>query len=154
MTNEEAKAYLLLLRLGFYEAYDRKLDEALEQEDPLSDLTLALALCGADLNDTISQLKSFTDHKDINDEAVLDLVWQEIQWLYCNGVLRSWQLPDVIATLYCYAGFPDTDLWNTVRECYYDYEDDLISLEYLVEILKPFLLAERGEKRCFSQLPT
>ena len=140
MTNEEAKACLLLLRLGFREAYDRKLDEALEQEDPLSGLTLALALCGADLNDTISQLKSFTDHKDINDEAVLDLVWQEIRRLYCNGVLRSWQLPDV--TLYCYADFPNTDLWDTVRECCYDYEDDLISSECLVEILKPFLLPE------------
>lgn len=145
MTNKEAKAYLLLLRLGFCEAYDKALDEALEREDPLSDLTLSLALCGADLNKTISQLESFTEHKDINEEAVLDLVWQEIRRLYCNDVLRSWQLPDVIATLYCYADFPDTDLWNTVRECYYDYEDDFISLEYLVEILKPFLLVERGE---------
>ena len=46
MTAEQAVYHKLFLLNGLTECFDRDLDERLERENPLSDLTLALSTCG------------------------------------------------------------------------------------------------------------
>lgn len=46
MTAEQAVYHKLFLLNGLTERFDRELDERLERENPLSDLTLALSTCG------------------------------------------------------------------------------------------------------------
>ena len=46
MTLERAYYHKLMLEVGLTERFDQELDTMLEQEDPLSELTLALSTCG------------------------------------------------------------------------------------------------------------
>ena len=47
MTPFDGSRCLLFLRLGWKDEYFRLVDRALEQEDPLSRITMELALCGS-----------------------------------------------------------------------------------------------------------
>ena len=59
MKLEEAYYHQLLLMAGLNDDYDGWLDSYLEAEDPLSRIVLDLALCGSDVNKTISCLQSY-----------------------------------------------------------------------------------------------
>ena len=48
MNREEAFYYEILLTLGYSSEYDEWLNTYLKTEDPLSDIVLDLAWCGAD----------------------------------------------------------------------------------------------------------
>ena len=58
VTPFEGSKCLLLLHLGWKNDYFRLLDRAMEQEDPLSPITLQLALCGSDTEAAIHFLKN------------------------------------------------------------------------------------------------
>ena len=63
MTPEQAQYFLLMLRMGEYDAYDEFLDQLLVEQDPLSPLVLELAFCMSDRRETISVLHNFLlDH--------------------------------------------------------------------------------------------
>ena len=59
MKREDAFYYKHLLLLGFSDGYDERLDCHLKEENPLSDVTLELALCGSDMKKTVSVLHNY-----------------------------------------------------------------------------------------------
>ena len=59
MTPERAAYHALMLSVGFRDAYEQEFDEALEVEDPISDLILALTSVTTDINATIAKLRHF-----------------------------------------------------------------------------------------------
>lgn len=60
MTAEDALYYKILLLSGYSpDVLSDKLDEDLEREDPLSDITLALSFCKGNADEIISCLNSF-----------------------------------------------------------------------------------------------
>lgn len=60
MTAEDALYYKILLLSGYSpDVFSDKLNEDLEREDPLSDITLALSFCKGNTDEIISCLNSF-----------------------------------------------------------------------------------------------
>ena len=77
MTLERAYYHKLMLEVGLTESFDQELDNLLEKEDPLSELTLALSTCGGDRNEQIHILNEFicsVPKEQIDSDAVFSLV--------------------------------------------------------------------------------
>lgn len=143
MTPEEAQYYLLMLRFGEYDEYDRALDRLLEEQEPLSPLVLELAFCMSDRQETISVLHNFLlDHpadarklvepqlefvrKQVREKAMTDL--QASKYLYELITLHDWEEPWVDFYKYC-----------DVHELY---EDGFISQSVFEQCFEAALLRE------------
>lgn len=96
MTPERAAYHLVLLREGLEENYDRELDAALEEEDPLSPLTLELACCMSDLNGTISVLRNFLLSRAADEGKVFDLVMDDLKERYREKTMTPEQFARVV----------------------------------------------------------
>lgn len=129
MTPFDGSRCLLFLRLGWKDEYFRLVDRALEQEDPLSRITLELALCGSDTEAAISFLQHDPAVQAIPEEVIMrwlkDLLYQE----YCQGNLSLDDLSHI------YFGLSTS----------YDLYDDLFwyRVEYLLEYRELGLLTEQ-----------
>lgn len=137
MTPERAAYHALMLRVGLRDTFDREFDEALEQEEPLSDLILDLSSSASDINGTISVLQNFCcDHPpDIDD--VYDLVWQDLCARFRSGSLSDLELANLTWTLAEMA----EDRWNA------DWQD-FRTLEYHYETLLDGMIREEDYLRC------
>lgn len=97
MTIDRAYYHKLMLEVGLTESFDCELDKLLEQEDPLSELTLDLSICGGNRNEQIHILNDFVcsvPKEQIDSDAVFSLVASDIL-NYCEktgddleGILR------------------------------------------------------------------
>lgn len=82
MSVERAVYYRLFLVQGLTERFDRELDERLERENPLSDLTLALSTCGGKREEQIHILNEYilnTAPEQFNKDAVFSFVADELR---------------------------------------------------------------------------
>jgi hypothetical protein len=82
MSVERAVYYRLFLVQGLTERFDRELDERLERENPLSDLTLALSTCGGKREQQIHILNEYilnTAPEQIDKDAVFSFVADELR---------------------------------------------------------------------------
>lgn len=151
MTPDQAQYYLLMLRMGEYDEYDRELDRLLLEQDPLSDLVLELACCMSDRRETISVLRNFLlDHpadegklmerqlhwvrKQYREKAMTAL--QSSQYLYFLITEHDWEEPWIELYKYC-----------DVHELY---EDGFISQAVFVQCFEAALL--RGEMLNYWEL--
>ena len=85
MTVEWAVYYKLFLQNGLTEHFDQELDERLERENPLSDLTLALSTCGGKREEQIHILNECilnTAPEQIDKDAVFSLTADELRKRY------------------------------------------------------------------------
>lgn len=82
MTPEKAQYYWMMLRLGLREAYDRELDRLLQEEDPLSPLTLELADSISDVNRTISVLRNHLWARPADQRQVCGLILDDLRRAY------------------------------------------------------------------------
>ena len=85
MTVEQAAYHKLFLLNGLTECFDRDLDERLERENPLSDLTLALSTCGGKREEQIHILNECilnTAPEQIDKDAVFSLTADELRKRY------------------------------------------------------------------------
>ena len=86
ISNEEALFQMLLLKTGVTDRFSAWLNECLEREDPLSELTLELAFCGNNFSKAISCLHRFlTEQRSVNQEIVADRIRTEIKDRYETG---------------------------------------------------------------------
>lgn len=85
MSVERAVYYRLFLVQGLTERFDRELDERLERENPLSDLTLALSTCGGKREEQVHILNEYirnTAPEQIDKDAVFSFVADELRERY------------------------------------------------------------------------
>lgn len=82
MTAEQAVYHKLFLLNGLTECFDRDMDERLERENPLSDLTLALSTCGGKREEQVHILNEYilnTTPEQIDKDAVFSFVADELR---------------------------------------------------------------------------
>lgn len=85
MTAEQAVYHKLFLLNGLTECFERELDERLERENPLSDLTLALSTCGGKREEQVHILNEYilnTALEEIDKDAVFSFVADELRERY------------------------------------------------------------------------
>ena len=146
MTAERACFHKLMLSVGLTESFDRELDTLLEQEDPLSDLVLALSTCGGDRNEQIHILCEYllnTPPEQIDSDAVFSLVAGDFLALYekdPNNLERILGLMHSVSDL---SGFAENDPWFSMWELLWIYDEiepgsnaEALLRESLVELLR------------------
>ena len=126
MTLERAYYHKLMLEVGLTERFDQELDELLEQEDPLSDLVLALSTCGGDRNEQIHILNEFVlsvRKEQIDKDAVFSMVADDFLSRYENGSEDLEQMLRQMHTVANASGFDADDPWASMDTLYYLYDD-------------------------------
>lgn len=96
MTPNQIAYYYLMLSAGLGKEYDEALEHALESENPLSQLTLALADCSSDLNKTLSVLLEYALANPSEALVVQDMVMGQLQTLWELCQLDTKQLAVVL----------------------------------------------------------
>ncbi len=99
MTPNQIAYYYLMLPVGQEEEYYQSLDHAVESENPLSDLTLALASCGSDLNATLSVLLEYAQAHPSEVLTVQDMVMGQLQSLWELEQMDTKQLVRVLDSI-------------------------------------------------------
>ena len=89
MTYEEAFFYRLTIIAGIKDAYEQWLEEHLEIEEALNDITLELYLCGSDKNIIANCLYSYYVDKEVNTDLVFELVWNYLKKLYIQNEISQ-----------------------------------------------------------------
>lgn len=129
MKTEDAYYHLLLLKAGLDDGYDAWLDEYLEREDPLSDIVLDLALCGSDLNKTISCLNSYCGSRPELDEWKLrERLRLFLKNLFHTGRMDQRTVAEAMYRIASAHGAP-WDLESEIWGDFYDLEDHLTLVE-------------------------
>ena len=118
MTYEQAAYFRLLLLLGFPEPLDAFFDDALEREDPLSDVILSLVDCGGDRKAQLAVLHEDTQAAQV-DYAV---VGRYVLDFACAKKDEGWPLEKV------------TDLLNRAYNIAWNYHELWWSMELCDEL--------------------
>ena len=96
MTPERAAYHALMLTVGLREEFDRDFDEALEKEDPLSDLTVKLcAAPPSDADACRSILMNYYCDFTLDGNAVFDLTLEDVRRRWYGGKLTDQELVDL-----------------------------------------------------------
>lgn len=139
MTPEVAEYHRAMLLVGLRDRFDKDFDQALENEDPLSDLILDLSTCASDLNQTISVLHHYTLDHPVDEQKVCELVLEDIRSRYRDGSLSKAQ---VVTTLYSIV----SHLGKLLEEPW----DAFTYLSDKLELLEDQLISEEVFDRCFD----
>ena len=146
MTPERAAYHALMLSVGFRDAFEQEFDEALEVEDPISDLVLALTTVTTDINATIAGLRHFCREQPPDLEQVYDLVWKDLIGRFRSGILDDLGLVNMAWTLAELAEESWGADWWSFRQLSYDYETFLDGFIKHSDYL-------RARERFLAQLP-
>ena len=134
MTVERAYYHKLMLEVGLTERFDQELDTLLEQEDPLSELTLALSTCGGDRNEQIHILNDYilsVPKEQIDSDAVFSLVAEDFRTRYEQSPETLEQLTRQMGSAAWLSGWWTEDPWNAMylmSDWYDDIEDRLLRM--------------------------
>lgn len=145
MTREDACYFKILLSSGLSDGYDEWLDLYLNKEDPLSDIVLNLALCGSDVNKTISCLYIFCAEKAFDEKLVCEKLRLFLKDAYHTGRFSK---EEVLSYMYRFAaaqGDPgdfEIAAWDSMY--YFDYYHSLVE--------EGLILKERFDAAFFSFL--
>lgn len=127
MNLDDAYYHLLLLESGLDDGYDDWLDGYLAAEDPLSDIVLDLALCGSDLNRTISCLWGYCGcWPEVDERLLCERLRNYLKQMYHSGKMDKRAVVDAMHRIASAHGDPgdfDFDLWGDLY-----YMDDHYSL--------------------------
>lgn len=153
MTAEQAVYHKLFLLNGLTECFDRDLDERLERENPLSDLTLALSTCGGKREEQVHILNEYIRNiapEEIDKDAVFSFAADELRERYEQN-----PDPDLEAfTMLMHDIARDSDWWRDfepwatmyVMPDFYDetYKDHIINKACFRSILRRLLYDKTG----------
>ena len=145
MTIERTCYHKLMLEVGLTESFDQELDELLEQEDPLSELTLALSTCGRNRNEQIHILNDFicsVPKEQIDSDAVFSLVADEFWTRYQHNPDDLERITRQMHAVADSFGWDANDCWDslwTLYSLYDEIEIGTISEENFLELLVKLL---------------
>ncbi len=139
MTIERACYHKLMLEVGLTERFDQELDELLEEENPLRELTLALSTCGGDRNEQIHILNEFicsVPKEQIDSDAVFSLVIKDFRARYENNPDNLKEITIQMGSVAWHSGWWTDDPWNAMylmSDWYGDIEYRLLSRKAFLE---------------------
>ena len=132
MTPEMAEYCRTMLLVGFRDPFDAAFDQALELEEPLSDLVLSLSTCVSDDNQVLSILREYTLQHPFDEQVVYQLVIEDIRKRFEVGnMTRS----DVCLLLQLVIAQRETffvEPWHSFTPIFYDlemWEDGILTEE-------------------------
>ena len=135
MKREDAFFHKLMLMTGLDDDYDKWLNCYLESENPLSDVVLELACCGADVNKTISVLHNFCGEQSFDEAVVCDRVRTYFKDAYYKKRMSKEEISSAMYRLALNVGDPgdfNIHLWGSMYyldEYYSLAKDGIISWE-------------------------
>ena len=143
MTPEQAQYYLVMLKLGESEEYDRALDRLLEEQEPLSDLVLELAFCMSDRRQTISVLHNFLLDHPADQLILCDAFLKGLRQRYQSGAMTALQVSEYLYSLIVANDWeePWADLYKYC-DLHEVYEEGLISRAVFEQCFEAAFLRE------------
>lgn len=147
MTPETAMYHRAMLLVGIHDRFDRDFDEALEQEEPLSDLILALCTCVSDRAQVISVLHNYTLAHPADETQVCRMIREDVLSRYQSGELTR---VEVVSTLYDIVMQMDKfwqDPWQSLTELSWEtelWDDGILSNDVFNQCFDAWFL--RGER--------
>ena len=160
MNREEAFYYEILLTLGYSSEYDEWLNTYLKTEDPLSDIVLDLAWCGADKEKAISILRKYRLEESVDEENVCNRIRLFLKNAYHTKQLNKEQVATAmyaVASHICGSGDFDTKVWGDMF-CFDEYysmaKEGIISWEKFDSVFFDYLDfgIPCGEKKIWNSL--
>ena len=142
MTSERVQFHLLMLEAGECRLFHEELNAALETEEPLSDLTLALSLCGSN-EETMHVLREYLLDHPANVDTVDGMIREELHVRLQRGELTPERSLQLMRGLSAEGRLPDLYGDLIYVEEYRDMAaDGIISDEAYVLCLEALLHAE------------
>ncbi len=142
MTYENAFYHTLMLQLGLPGDFDAEFDKMLEEEDPLSDLALALVDCGGDRGKQLDVLKEYlypVVPGQIDDQAVARLILDRFRALFEEAPGRLVQIAKWMDEAAMLSGCYPDGLWAEMVKPH-DYYDLAVEGIYSMGVfVKSFL---------------
>lgn len=146
MTPEVAEYYRAMLTVGIRDKLDAAFDQALEMEEPLSDLILSLCNCISDDAQVLSVLYNYTVNYKLDEQVVCDLILADLRSRYIQGELKradiTYYLYKIVINLDKFWKDPWRELTWTSDDLEL-FEDGYISEEIFNQCFDAWLL--RGE---------
>ena len=139
VTPEIVEYHRAMLLAGMGDRFYRAFDEALEQEDPLSDLMLSLCTCISDKREVIHVLREYTLDHPFDEQTVCDLILDDIRSRYLAGELSR---AEAVNHLY-------NIVWK-LEKFYDDPWNDLTTLSYDLELWDDGFIKEEVFNQCFD----
>ncbi len=117
MTYEYAAYFKLLILCGYKDELQQYIDHALTEQDPLSDIILALSAPGFDDKKTLSVLNEYLRQTDSDidwDNTVFELVMSFLKRAYEQDDMTMPQITDLMYRLAKHTDRTDVEPWNTM----------------------------------------
>ena len=146
MTPERAAYHYLMLCVGLREAFDADFDAAVENEDPLSDLTVHLSAAPPSDHDAcISVLMNYCADFTLDGRAVLQLVLSDLAERWHSGRLSPEELAHLCRNLSEEAEGPFSDLsgFGAIYYCWDDARREKITWDRFRECVEIFFQTGR-----------
>lgn len=132
MTSEMIEYHRAMLLVGIGDRFYRAFDEALEQEEPLSDLILSLCTSISDENEVLHILREYTLDHPFDEQTVCDLILEDLRSRYLAGEMTRADVADILYRIVNELGMHWDELWHSLTDLSYDlelWEDGLICEE-------------------------
>lgn len=139
MTQEKAEYYRAMLLIGMGEGFYRAFDEALDQEDPISDLILSMCTCISEEKEVLHILREYTLDHPFDEQVVCDLIMEDIRQRYLAGELTRAQAVETLQRIVVALDKFWDEPWNS-----------LMDLSYHLEAWEDGLIYEEVFNQCFD----
>lgn len=123
MTAENAAFYRRMLSVGLSDTYFRDVERALEEEEPLSDLLLELALCPSDTSKAISVLDHYLENREPNEAVVHEMLFSELRNLHMNSSISLRQAAEAALAILESERLYHEEPWREVELLSYEYDE-------------------------------
>ena len=139
MTPEQAEYHRAMLLVGLDDRFEKCFDEALEVEDPLSEVVLALSTCISSREQVLSVLWEYTLTHPFDENAVRDLILEDISNRYRSGETDR---VEMVTALY--------DVVSALNKFHVDPWNILMEPTYYLDLYEEGLITEDVFDRCFD----
>ncbi|MBE6870722.1 MAG: hypothetical protein E7491_02085 [Ruminococcaceae bacterium] len=145
MNREQAYYFKILLINGISDGYDEWLTSCLEAEDPLSDITIDLALCNSNISQTISLLHNYCSEQTFDEKTVCRLLREYLKEQYHSQKLSMEQVCILMSNFIPTHGSPhllNFDIWGDmfyISDFYSIAEEGIISKELFDKAFHDYL---------------
>ena len=139
MTVEMVAYYRAMLLVGIRDRFDAAFDQALETEEPLSDLVLSLSTCISDDEAVLSVLQEYILDHTVDEQAVFNLVLEDFRWRCREGKLNRGEVTDLLYRMVVNLDKRWDDPW-----------EELTTPDYPLDLWRDGFIAEEVFNQCFD----